>query len=125
MAHAPQNLQNPCLLDENEQIPAKIWELLRRNENFRADVARLTKLGVEWFPSVEASSMDLIATYVASGLGIGVAVDVPKKPLPENVRALPLPGFPPLIIGAMWRGKSTPVNEAFLAEARARARELG
>lgn len=44
MAHAPQNLQNPCLLDENEQIPAKIWELLRRNENFRADVARLTKL---------------------------------------------------------------------------------
>jgi DNA-binding transcriptional LysR family regulator len=88
-------------------------------------LARLNKLGVEWFPSVEASSMDLIATYVASGLGIGVAVDVPRKAPPENVRALPLPGFPPLVIGALWRGKTTPVMEAFLAEARRRARELG
>jgi DNA-binding transcriptional LysR family regulator len=88
-------------------------------------LARLNKLGVEWFPSVEASSMDLIGTYVASGLGIGVAVDVPRKAPPENVRALPLPGFPPLVIGALWRGKTTPVMEAFLAEARMRARELG
>jgi DNA-binding transcriptional LysR family regulator len=87
-------------------------------------MAQLQTLGVEWFPSVEASSMDLIATYVANGLGIGVAVDVPQKPLPENVRALPLPDFAPLVIGAVWRGRSTPVMEAFLAEARVRAREL-
>ena len=68
--------------------------------------------------------MDLIATYVDSGLGIGVGVDVPQRPLPANVRSLPLPGFPPLVIGALWRGKTTPVMEAFLAEARTRAREL-
>jgi hypothetical protein len=35
---------NPCLLDENEQIPAKIWELLRRNRDFRDVVRRLSIL---------------------------------------------------------------------------------
>jgi len=35
---------NPCLLDENEQIPAKIWELLRRNDAFRAKVQKLNLL---------------------------------------------------------------------------------
>ena len=44
MAHAPQHPHNPCSLDENEQIPAKIWELLRRNDAFLADVQRLSKL---------------------------------------------------------------------------------
>ena len=41
-----QNCQpfNPCTLVEDEQIPAKIWELLRRNERFRASVEQLRKL---------------------------------------------------------------------------------
>lgn len=39
----PQDL-NPCLLDENEQIPSKIWELLRRNTDFREVVRRLSVL---------------------------------------------------------------------------------
>jgi len=45
MPHATQHAHNPCSLDENEQIPAKIWELLRRNESFRSDVARLPATG--------------------------------------------------------------------------------
>jgi DNA-binding transcriptional LysR family regulator len=87
-------------------------------------LGRLAKLGVEWWPGIEASSMDLVETYVASGLGIGVGVVIPKKPLPANVRALPLKDFPPVVIGAMWRGKPTPLVEAFLAEAKLRAKEL-
>lgn len=35
---------NPCSLAEAELIPAKIWELLRRNDRFRADVECLRKL---------------------------------------------------------------------------------
>ena len=85
---------------------------------------QLRRRRVEWFPSVEASSVDLIETYVASGLGIGVSVSVPQKALSPKVRALPLPGFPPALIGALWRGKVTPLLAAFLAEARLRAREL-
>ncbi len=86
--------------------------------------AKLAELGVEWFPSIEASSADLVEKYVASGLGIGLTVRVPGKELPKNVRALPLPDFPVSLIGAMWRGKNSPLLDAFLDIARQRAREM-
>ena len=85
---------------------------------------KLAELEVEWFPSIEASSVDLIETYVSNGLGIGLSVAVPKKPLPANVRMLPLNHFPPALIGALWRGKNTPLLEAFLDMARKRAQEI-
>jgi len=86
--------------------------------------ARLLELGVEWFPSIEASSADLIETYVASGLGIGVSVQVPRKSLPKNIRALPLPDFPKAVIGASWRGKKTELLGTFLDMAGQRAQEM-
>jgi DNA-binding transcriptional LysR family regulator len=90
-------------------------------KNFQA---RLAELGVEWFPSIEASSADLVESYVSSGLGIGLSVSVPGKPLLKNVRALPLADFPKALIGALWRGKNTPLLDAFLDMARQRAREM-
>jgi len=86
--------------------------------------AQLGKLGVEWFPAIEASSTDMIENYVAGGLGVGLSVAVPQKTLSPKVRALPLPEFAPVLIGAMWRRKMTPLLAAFLDEAKARAREL-
>ena len=79
---------------------------------------------MDWFPSIEASSADLIEAYVANGLGIGVSVAIPKKPLPAGVGALPLNGFPPVVIGALWRGRKTPLLETFLNEAKLRAQRL-
>ena len=90
-------------------------------KNFQA---QLHQLGVEWFPSIEASSTDLIEIYVANGLGIGLSVALPKDALSPKVRALPLPGFRPALIGALWRGKMTPLLAAFVEEAKLRAREL-
>jgi len=90
-------------------------------KNFQA---RLAELGVEWFPSIEASSADLVESYVSTGLGIGLSVSVPGKPLLKNVRALPLADFPKALIGALWRGKNTPLLDAFLDMARQRAREM-
>ena len=87
-------------------------------------LARLAELGVDWFPTMEASSMDLIETYVASGLGIGLGVAIPRRPLPANVRALPLKDFSPAQIGALWRGKTTPLLSSFLNLASVRAQEL-
>jgi DNA-binding transcriptional LysR family regulator len=87
-------------------------------------LAQLAEKGVEWFPTVEASSVDLIETYVANGLGIGLGVSIPKRPLPAEIRALPLKDFPPAVIGALWRGKKNNLVEAFLDMARKRAREL-
>lgn len=90
-------------------------------KNFQA---RLAELGVEWFPAIEASSADLVENYVASGLGIGLSVNVPGKPLPKNVRMIELPDFPKANIGALWRGKSTLLLDAFLDMAQRRAREM-
>ena len=84
---------------------------------------KLSELEVDWFPAIEASSADLIETYVAHGLGIGVSVAVPKT-LPPNVRAVPLPDFPPVQIGALWRGKTTPLLQGFLDEMQRRAKEI-
>jgi DNA-binding transcriptional LysR family regulator len=85
---------------------------------------RLAALGVEWFSTMEASSADLIETYVASGLGIGVSVSVPGKALPKNVRALALQDFPSVVVGALWRGKKSPLLAAFLDMAKVRAKEI-
>jgi DNA-binding transcriptional LysR family regulator len=114
--------------------PEQLWKRDRIEESLiclpateavtRNFLERLQKLDVEWWPNIEASSMDLVETYVAKGLGIGVGVVIPQKPLAANVRALPLPGFPPLIIGALWRGRKTPLVQSFLDEAQRRAREL-
>lgn len=41
MADNPRHEHNPCSLTENEQTPAKIWELLRRNEKFHRAVTKL------------------------------------------------------------------------------------
>jgi len=87
----------------------------------------LTRLGVDWFPSIEVSSIDLIQTYVAAGFGIGASVLAPKSPASPLVRVLRLPttAFPPVVVGALWRGKLSPLLEVFLSELRLKARQLG
>jgi len=90
-------------------------------KNFQHGLARL---GVDWFPSIEVSSLDLIETYVASGFGIGVSVQVPKAKLSPNVRVVPLPDFTPVVLGAMWRGKTSALLQAFLDEMQLRAKRF-
>ena len=90
-------------------------------KNFQQGLARL---GVDWFPSIEVSSLDLIETYVANGFGIGVSVQVPKAKLSPNVRVVPLPDFAPVVLGAMWRGKTSALLQAFLDEMQLRAKRF-
>jgi DNA-binding transcriptional LysR family regulator len=85
---------------------------------------QLRQRGVDWFPSIEVSSLELIETYVANGLGAGVALALPGKKFPARVRALPLNGFPPVILGALWSGRKTPLLETFLNELKLRAQRL-
>ena len=50
--------------------------------------------------------MDLVETYVAEGFGLGLSVDVPgKRRVHPELKTLPLPGFAPLVIAALWQGK--------------------
>jgi DNA-binding transcriptional LysR family regulator len=124
------------LVEKNSKVtaPEQLWKRDKIDETLiclpageaitKNFLTQLHQLGVEWFPGIEASSVDLIETYVARGLGVGVSVAVPKKPPASNVRALPLPGFPPAVIGVLWRGKTTPLLQAFLAEAQVRVKQL-
>jgi DNA-binding transcriptional LysR family regulator len=90
-------------------------------KNFQQGLARL---GVDWFPSIEVSSLDLIETYVASGFGTGISVEVPKAKLAPNVRAVPLPDFAPVVLGVLWRGKTSALLQAFLDELQLRAKRF-
>jgi DNA-binding transcriptional LysR family regulator len=83
----------------------------------------LQRAGVDWFPSIEVSSLELIETYVSNGFGIGVSVQLPKGKHVENVRAVPLVGFSPIKVGALWRGKLTALLQTFLDELQLRARK--
>ena len=51
-----------------------------------------------------------------SGYGIGLTVAVPGfKPAPQ-LRTLPLPGFPPVVVGVAWSGKLSDIARQLLAE---------
>ena len=84
----------------------------------------LTRLGVDWFPGMEVSSIALIETYVAGGFGIGVSVQVPNGKLPPEVRMVPLPDFASVLLGVLWRGKISALLQAFLDEFQLRAKRF-
>ena len=84
----------------------------------------LSERGVDWFPSIEVSSLHLIETYVALGYGIGLFVQLPVTKTHRDVRALPLQDFPPVSFGALWKGQPTPIVQAFLDQAKIRAESL-
>lgn len=83
----------------------------------------LKRLGVEWRPAIEATSLELVTWYVANGHGIGVNVDLPALVRHPQVRVLPLDGFDPVEIVAIWRGEPAPIVRAIIHESLRYARE--
>jgi DNA-binding transcriptional LysR family regulator len=81
----------------------------------------LKKLGKEWPAAIAVSSADLVAPYVAAGLGAGLTVSTPHRPPPTGLRELPLKGFPSLSVGAFWTGKLSPPAQELLADLAAAA----
>lgn len=84
----------------------------------------LSRRGISWKTSMEISSQDLVAIYVRNGLGAGLAVQTPDLLKDRNVRVLPLSGFPPLPIGAFWRGTLGEIPMALVEELAARSRQI-
>lgn len=85
----------------------------------------LTRMGIDWFPKIEVSSVALIQAYVANGYGIGLSVAVPKTKPPPNLRLLPLPNFEPVMMGVLWQGKLSPLMQTFLDEIQKYVKSLG
>jgi len=84
----------------------------------------LNRRGVDWFPSIEISSVDIVTTYVENGFGIGLTVSIPKTKMSSKVREIPLPGFDPVVIGVLWQGRGSTALRALLDEFAASARQL-
>ena len=89
-------------------------------QGFQRDLKRRR---VTWPQTVAATSLDLVTRYVANGDGIGLNVLAAPGVRTPGVRLLPLPGFTPVTIGAMWRGELTPLNRAMLEEVQLYARK--
>jgi len=79
---------------------------------------------VDWPVAVEVNSMDVVREYVSRGFGVGIGLDIPGAELPPGVKKVPLKGFPPIVVGAMYQGKLKPLAERFLERAREHARRL-
>lgn len=73
----------------------------------------LARRGVVWPISIEAGTLELVGTYAAEGLGIGLGVEVPGNPVATGVRSLPLDDFPKLSVGLLWGRRLSPVAQQF------------
>lgn len=54
---------------------------------------RLAKLGVDWFPSIEVATLELVEVYAAGGYGIGISLEVPRMNIPRDCASYPCPIF--------------------------------
>ena len=83
----------------------------------------LKKRGVTWRQSIEATSIELIADYVANGDGMGVSIALAPIVRRRDVRVLPLMGFEPMTVGVLWRGEPSLLVRALVEEVQGYARE--
>jgi DNA-binding transcriptional LysR family regulator len=110
----------------------ELWERDRIEESLitvpsndpirRAFQEGLAKLKVDWFSSIEVSTVEMVQTYVANGYGIGVTVRVPKMKYHPQVRLLPLEGFEAVTFGVLWQGRRTVLLDALFKILEAAAR---
>ncbi|TLD72734.1 LysR family transcriptional regulator [Phragmitibacter flavus] len=81
-------------------------------------LTELQRRKIEWYPSLELASLDLVGRYVAEGFGIGLTIMQPDVPAPAGTRLIPLTDFPEVPYAALWLGKINPLLETVLREAR-------
>jgi DNA-binding transcriptional LysR family regulator len=81
--------------------------------------------GVEWKPTMELSSLELIQAYVENDYGFGLGIDMPGSKFSRRVRVLHLKDFAPVDFGLIWAGNPTAFIKALTQEVQRRAHMLG
>jgi DNA-binding transcriptional LysR family regulator len=76
----------------------------------------LKKRAVKWPQTIEATSIELVADYVANGDGCGVSIAIAPMTQRKQVRVLPLTGFDPMTIGILWRREPSPLVRTVIDE---------
>lgn len=78
----------------------------------------LQRRKIDWFPTLELNSLDLVHRYTAEGFGFGLIPIQKDRPLPKGTRLVPLDDFPTVPYAALYVGKPTALIEAAMEEAR-------
>lgn len=120
----PSGITQAAQIFAQDRIDLPLVTLDAKDVLSRAFQAALRQRGVDWIPSLEVGSLDLVVRYVAEGFGAGLALRHPRVELPAGVKVLALEDFPALSFGVLWTGRLSPLGETFLAETTALAGEL-
>ena len=115
-------LKHAAELFAQKQITEPLICLEPRSNVVQRFFQELKAQGATWPHVVEATSLDLVTRYVANGDGIGLNVLVDRKARQPGVRVVPLPGFSPLTMGALWRGQASDQVQAVIEGVRAHAK---
>ncbi len=118
LIHKKSKLKTAAELWENKKPAERLICLPDTDTVNQCFQSGLKRLDVRWPLAIEASSLRLITQYVANGDGIGVSIAVPELVKHPSVRVLPLDGFEPLELAAVWQGEPAPVLQALLQEMR-------
>ena len=78
----------------------------------------LQRRKIEWFPTLELNSLDLVQRYTAEGFGFGLVPVQKDRPLPKGTRLVLLDDFPKIPYAALYVGKPTALIEAVMEEAQ-------
>lgn len=89
----------------------------------RAFQNELARRSIIWKATDDGNSLGLVDTYVRHGFGVGLTLALPRR-LPSGLRALRLPGFPRVPVGAIWQGVLHPVMERILDGLARRAKSV-
>jgi len=81
----------------------------------------LERGGIRWPTTIVASSVSSVTAFVASGEGVGVSLDLPCLIGRPDIRVLPLQGFDPVPIAALWRPPDTSKLKSLLGVIMKRA----
>jgi len=117
-------LQSPDDLWARDKIDEPLIALPANEMLCKVFQQELARRNVDWFPSIEVSSVNLVETYVARGYGIGLSIALPQAKPNPNLRQLLLRDFPPVTIGALWAGRPTPLMTAFVEAAQKHVKQL-
>jgi len=117
-------VQSPDDLWRRDKIEEPLISLPANEMICKIFQQELSRRGIDWFPSIEVSSVNLVETYVARGYGIGLSLALPQSKPNPVVRQLALHDFPSVTIGALWTGKPTPLTTAFVDAAQQHVKGL-
>jgi DNA-binding transcriptional LysR family regulator len=118
------SVKSPEDLWNEDRIAESLITVSEDDSVCRLFQAELQKRKIDWFPSIQVNSQELITRYATEGFGIGLILFEPGFPAPAGVRVLPLSDFPSVPYGLLWTGVLSPLQSAILAEAQALADSL-